>query len=238
MDLPATLTIDFRSRLAAFDASVASQIASGEIHCPVHGVLGQYEVPDALNRVLIDSDWLFSTHRNWGHYLAKGGDAEKLLAEMRGEVAGINGGFSGSMSFSDPAIRFHASAIVGGLIGVATGTAYAVKSKGEAVFCCIGDAATEQGVFWESLNFAALHALPIVYICENNGLSTNVTITERQRMPIAFRVRSFGINVDVLENLGENKFSIDRYNGNWLRQLPMFIEHKVTRACPHVEGHL
>src|SRR4051812_46570898 len=129
------------------------QAAMPKIMCPVHLSLGHERVAADLHASLRREDWLFSTHRNHHHYLAKGGSEQKLWDEIMGLPAGLNGGFAGSQGISDPSINFHASAIVGGLVGVATGTAYALKLNGSSaiVVCCIGDAGTEQGVFWESL---------------------------------------------------------------------------------------
>ena len=101
-----------------------------ELPCPVHLCLGQEAVPDALHECLKPADWLFSTHRNHGHYLAKGGSEQKLIDEIMGLPSGINGGFMGSQCFSDPAINFYSTAMVGGLIGVATGTALSLKLAG------------------------------------------------------------------------------------------------------------
>ena len=197
----------------------------GEFKCPVHLCIGQEEVPEALSKFLRKDDWLFSTHRSHGHYLAKGGDRQKLLDEILGLPSGVNGGFFGSMSYSDPSINFHASAIVGGLIGVATGTALALKlSKSDAiVVCCIGDGATEQGVFWESVNFSVVHQLPILFICENNRYSTHVHIKDRQATPITTRVNAFGM--PAMARL-------------WLQRkyLPAFTEVMVDRKCAHANN--
>jgi TPP-dependent pyruvate/acetoin dehydrogenase alpha subunit len=193
-----------------------------EFKCPVHLCLGQEEVPEALSQFLRKDDWLFSTHRSHGHYLAKGGDPQKLWDEIAGLETGINGGFSGSMSYSDPSINFHASAIVGGLIGVATGTALALKGSGSIVVCCIGDAATEEGVFWESINFSVVKKLPILFICENNQYSTHVHIKERQATPIWKRVHSFGMNA--------------RTHLNFDVELPCFVEVEVERKCAHANN--
>ncbi len=168
-----------------------------EIYCPVHLSLGHEGVAADIYECIEPQDWIFSTHRNHHHYLAKGGSEEDLWNEIMGSPDGVNGGFAGSQGVSDGRINFHASAIVGGLVGVAAGTAYALKmNKSDAiVVCCIGDGATEAGVFWESLNFAALHQLPICYICENNGMSVDSHISERQATPITQRVKAFGIEV-------------------------------------------
>lgn len=197
----------------------------GEFKCPVHLCIGQEAVPEALTGFLRKSDWLFSTHRSHGHYLAKGGDPQKLIDEMLGLETGINGGFFGSMSYSDPSINFHASAIVGGLIGVATGTALALKLSGSdaIVVCCLGDGATEEGVFWESVNFSVVKQLPILFICENNRYSTHVHISERQATPINRRVNAFGMPSRL---------------GLWLQRdyLPAFSEVIVERKCPHANN--
>jgi TPP-dependent pyruvate/acetoin dehydrogenase alpha subunit len=204
------------------------QAAMPKIMCPVHLSLGHEEVAAAMEPFLRPEDWLFSTHRNHHHYLAKGGSEQKLWDEIMGLPSGLNGGFAGSQGISDPSINFHASAIVGGLVGVATGTAYALKLNGSKaiVVCCIGDAGTEQGVFWESLNFAALHSLPIAYICENNGMSVDARIEERQFTSITRRAQAFGIWP--CEGVGD---ALD-----FARKFckPSFYEAKVKLECAHL----
>lgn len=165
------------------------------IFCPTHLSLGHEQVAAELHEHIRAEDWLFSTHRNHHMYLAKGGSEQKLWDEIHGKASGLNGGFAGSQGISDPEINFHASAIVGGLVGVAVGTAYALKmDKSQAiVVCCIGDAGTEQGVFWESANFAVLHKLPIAFIVENNRMSVDARIEERQAVPLMGRAEAFGL---------------------------------------------
>ena len=150
------------------------------------------------------------------------------MDEILGLETGVNGGFSGSQCFSDEALRFHATAVVGGLIGVATGAALAVSLRGgkEIVVCCVGDAATEQGVFWESINFAALHRLPIAYVCENNEWSVHTHISERQARPIAPRVSAFGVRVC---GSIEDAVYAARHTG-----APSFAEVRCERLCAHV----
>jgi TPP-dependent pyruvate/acetoin dehydrogenase alpha subunit len=221
----------FRERLRAFELELQRRMP--EFRCSVHLCLGQEDVPCLLEWILRPEDYLFSTHRSHGHYLAKGGTEQKLLDEILGLPTGVNGGFSGSQSFCDPALRFHSTAIVGGLVGVATGTALGVKLAGgkEIVVCCIGEAATEQGVFWESLNFAALHALPIVYVCENNGLSVHAPVAARQSTPLAGRVRAFGIEYFRHVWGAQGAIEIARRH-----RVPGFAEVPCKRACNHVSA--
>src|SRR3990167_4608198 len=168
-----------------------------DIFVPVHLCLGHEKVCAEIHEYIRREDWLFSDHRNHGDYLAKGGSEEKLWDEIMGLETGVNGGFAGSQGISDPSINFHASAIVGGLVGVAAGAAYALKmNKSKAIaVCCIGDGGTEAGVFWEALNFCALYQLPIAYIVKNNGMSVDAKIEERQATPLIPRVAAFGIRI-------------------------------------------
>lgn len=219
---------EFIERLRRFEQSLQARMA--ELPCPVHLCLGQEAVPDALNQCLRPDDWLFSTHRNHGHYLAKGGNERKLLDEILGLETGVNQGFAGSQCFSDPAINFHSTAMVGGLIGVAVGTALALKLAGKDAIsvCCIGDGATEQGVFWESLNFAALHSLPILFVCEDNGYSVHAPIGDRQRGFIPQKVDAFHIYVEDDLSVFDLVVNSTRHNR------PAFFYHKCVRECNHV----
>ena len=215
----------FTNRLRDFETRLLADMRN--IHVPVHLCLGQETVSADLHEHLHKDDWLFSTHRNHGHYLAKGGSEKKLWDEIHGLESGINQGFSGSQGISDKSINFHASAIVGGLVGVATGTAYALKLDGSKAIsvCVIGDGGTEAGVFWESLNFAALHKLPIAFICENNGKSVDATIDERQATPLVPRVAAFGISI--AGNVQGAMYMARRGR-------PSFYEAKVKLTCDHI----
>lgn len=195
-----------------------------KIKCPVHLSLGQENISVEIERYIHKSDWLYSTHRNHGHYLAKGGSEERLWDEICGLESGINMGLFGSQCFSDPSINFHSSSIVGGSIGIAVGTAFGIKDSRDIVVCCLGDGATEQGIFWESLNFSVLYNLRILFICENNGLSINVPISERQAGSISRKVSAFGIQV--CEYI-EQGFECSR------KGKPAFIEVKTIREGDH-----
>ena len=225
------MSLTFRDRVRAFELALAERI--DEFKCAVHLCLGQEDVPDALAAGLRERDWLFSTHRSHGHYLAKGGSAERLLAELEGKETGINAGFSGSQGFSDPSINFHSTAIVGGLIGAATGVAHSLKMDGDEgiVVCCLGDAATEQGVFWEALNYAALHRLPILFVVENNGLSVHAPLALRQSTPLNNRVRGFGLAYGA--GITQLRFALTKH-GRVV--LPAVVEVKCRRESNHVSA--
>lgn len=215
----------FAERVRQFEKRLLVDMPN--ITVPVHLCLGQEWVAADIHDHIRKEDWLFSTHRNHGHYLAKGGSEELLWNEIHGLESGLNQGFSGSQGISDKSINFHASAIVGGLVGVATGTAYALKMDGSKAIsvCVVGDGGTEAGVFWESLNFAALHALPIAFICENNGKSVDATLEERQFAPLVPRVASFGIHI---AGSVQGAFALAR-SGR-----PSFYEAKVKLQGDHI----
>lgn len=209
--------------LREFEEGLESRM--DEFDCSIHLCIGQESVPAALNIVLKPDDWLFSTHRNHGHYLAKGGSRERLLSEIE-----MRDGFTcGSQCYSDRGINFHASAIVGQVIGIACG----VASTGIRTFCCVGDAATEQGVFWESMNYAALKNLPLIVICENNGVSIDVPINKRQFSPIYERVNSFGVK-SVLVDGSDSVMVYHAIDEAANSKAPMFIEVQSSLQCPHM----
>jgi len=187
----------FCERLRSFENRILNNL--DKITCPTHLSLGAEFVSEAIHENIRKDDWLFSTHRNHAHYFAKGGSEDKLWDEILGLGSGLNGGHAGSQSICDPSINFYASSIVGGAIGIAVGAALACKGTGNLVVSVFGDAATEQGVFWEAISFSVVKQLPILFICENNGLSIDVPIAERQphkeMRPAAIwmRVVSFGL---------------------------------------------
>jgi len=185
----------FAERVRQFEQRLLDNMK--DIFVPVHLCLGHEKVAAEIYEYIRPEDFLFSHHRNHGHYLAKGGSEEKLWDEIRGLPTGVNGGFAGSQGISDGSINFHASAIVGGLVGVAAGTAYALKmDKSKAiVVCVVGDAGTEAGVYWETANWAVLNKLPMAFIVENNSMSVDSLIEERQATPLIPRAAAFGLRI-------------------------------------------
>lgn len=218
----------FVERLLAFERRCGEAMP---LHCPVHLCLGHEAVAAELATCLQPEDWLFSNHRNHGHYLAKGGSEEKLWDEIMGLESGLNGGFMGSQGIVDPEINFYAGSIIAGTVPIAVGVATALKRncRPGVVVCCFGDAAPEEGVFWESVNFIALHKLPVLLICENNGWSVHVPIAERQAQPILRRIWAFGVTGRAGAKWIPDALDTVRQQG-----IPQFVEAAVTRDCPHV----
>ena len=188
-------------RIRMIEEKIAELYAEQQMRCPVHLCIGQEAIAVGVCANLLKKDYLLSNHRSHGHYLAKGGDLKRMLAEIYGKFTGCSQGKGGSMHLVDLAAGILGTTpIVGGIIPVATGVAFGTQMKGKDNLTAIffGDAATEEGVFFESLNFASLKKLPVLFICENNFFSVYSPLAVRQpkeRDNLAL-VKSLGIQAD------------------------------------------
>ncbi len=147
-----------------------------EMKTPMHMSMGEEAIAVGVCHSLKPEDQIFGTYRSHAIYLAKTGDTDNFFAEMYGKDTSLQKGKGGSMHLYAPESGFMGtSAIVGSIIPVAVGAAFANKRKGNdklvAVF--FGDGATDEGVFWESLNVACLMKIPILFVCEDNGLAVH-----------------------------------------------------------------
>src|SRR5688572_25541377 len=148
---------------------------------PVHLHIGQEAVPVGVCAHLKPEDTIAFAHRTHGPALAKGLDPKKLMAELYGRTTGCAHGYGGSMHLVDPANgMMGSSAIVGGGIALGVGSGLAAKLRGDGRMSVsyFGDAACDSGVFWESMNFAALKEIPVLFVCEDNNLSNTMTKAE------------------------------------------------------------
>ena len=170
-------------KIRMVEERIAKEYPLNEIRCPTHLSIGQEAVPAALSVCLNEQDYAVSTHRGHAHYLAKKGNLDKMIAEIYGKKSGCSGGKGGSMHLIDKEVGFMGtSAIVGNSIPVGVGLGLAQKLNNNQNISCIflGDGAVEEGVFYESLNFAALKNLPVLFICENNFYSVYSPLSVRQ----------------------------------------------------------
>jgi pyruvate dehydrogenase E1 component alpha subunit len=168
-------------RIRLCEESFVEPILNGEIRCPVHLYTGQEAIATGVCAALRKTDYIFGTHRSHGHYLAKGGGIKELVAEIFCKESGCSRGRGGSMHIIDPENGMMGSApIVAGTIPLAVGAALASKIRGEnrVTVGFLGDGAAGEGVLYESLNFASLRKLPIIFACENNLYSTHMPIRE------------------------------------------------------------
>jgi len=153
---------------------LSERCALGQLPGPVHLYIGQEAVAAGVCSHLRKSDWTSSTHRGHGHFLAKGGEVDALMAEIYGRSSGVCRGFGGSMHVTDVSKgMMGANGIVGGGLALITGAALSAQldGAGGVAVCFFGDGAANQGVFMEALNVSALWKLPLIFVCEHNGFS-------------------------------------------------------------------
>jgi len=211
----------------------------GRINAPVHLSIGQEAVAVGVMAALRPQDKIVSTHRCHAHYLAKGGDLKKMFAEILGKTTGCCKGKGGSMHlFDEEAGHAISVPIVGAGIALAVGLALSFKMKGEdkIAVAFFGDGAVEEGIFWESINFAAVHHLPVLFVCENNLYATHIHIRDRQPSEeITSRVMPY-INSHRI-NDGNDVFGVKRVTESKVdlvrKGQPCFIEACTYRLKEH-----
>jgi pyruvate dehydrogenase E1 component alpha subunit len=213
----------------------------GEIKCPVHLYSGEEAVATGVCSNLNQTDYIFGNHRSHGHYLAKGGDMGQMISEIYGKASGCSRGRGGSMHLIDPENGVLGIVpIVAGTISLALGAALASKIRGDkrVTVSFFGDGATGEGVLYESLNFAALKKLPVIFACENNLYSTHLPIKEIRvnenisESAIPFGITSFRVDGNnVLDVYEVSKKAIELCRKG---QGPCFIEFLTYRLRGHV----
>lgn len=229
-----------------FEEKLAEIYPTDAVKSPVHLSIGQEAVAVGVCEALEEQDLISNTYRCHATHIAKGGDLNKMMAELYGKKDGCAGGKAGSMHLVeiDSGI-IGASAVVGSTIPVAAGYALALKKENQKnqqnriLVCMFGDGATEEGCFSETINFAALHKLPMIFICENNGLAIHNPITRRwANQDICTRIATYNIPTkrvssgDVFEIYAETKKIVEeiRMQGEG----PYFMEIATYRYKEHV----
>jgi pyruvate dehydrogenase E1 component alpha subunit len=198
-------------RIRRTEETLADRYHEQEMRTPTHFSIGQEAVAVGVCAALNRDDVVYGGHRCHAHYLAKGGDLPGMVAELYGKESGCARGRGGSVHLNDPAVGVIASsAILGQTMAVAVGSALAFKLDGServaATF--FGDGTVEEGIFHESLNFAVVKRLPVIFVCENNGYSTHTVLSVRQPedVPIHERARSYGITTRLVD--GNDVFAV------------------------------
>jgi TPP-dependent pyruvate/acetoin dehydrogenase alpha subunit len=223
-----------------FEDHIYFLFLQGEIPGTIHQYQGQEAVAVGICDHLASSDWITSTHRPHGHALAKGIKPREVLAELYGKATGCCGGKGGSMHLGDPgAGMVPAIAIVGGgnALVAGMGLAFKLQQTGQVAVCFFGEGATNEGAFHESLNFAAVQHLPIVFVCENNmyGASTayhKVSLVEN----VADRACAYGISseiVDGMDVLAVHKSGGEAISAVRMGKGPILLECKTYRFVGH-----
>jgi TPP-dependent pyruvate/acetoin dehydrogenase alpha subunit len=188
--------------IRGFEDLVQSLFLRGEIYGTTHLYTGQEAVAVGLTSVLEDRDRVAATYRGHGYALALGVSPQGLLDEMLGRATGVNGGRAGSMNINAPGDGLIGSfGIVGGTIAAATGVGLALKRVGGVAVCQFGDGAINQGYFYECLNFCAVMALPVVFLCENNGYGEYTPFQEVTAGAIVARAQAMEVPIATVDGM-------------------------------------
>ena len=234
------------SRIRFVEQTIAKRYNEQEMRCPVHLSIGQEAIAVGVCQNLDKQDKIVTAHRSHAHYLAKGGSLKKMIAELYGKETGCAKGLGGSMHLIDlKAGVLAAVPIVGSTIPIGTGIAWAnkLKKNKNVVAAFFGDGATEEGVFFESLEFASLHKLPILFVCENNNFSVYSHISKRQsnkrnisKISQSFGIPSYKINGNQVEKIYLKTKSIIKKMKK--KSCPFLIELDTFRDIEHCGPNL
>jgi len=228
-------------RIRMVEEAIAKRYVEQQMRCPVHLSVGQECVPTAVSETLMPGDLAVSAHRSHAHYLAKGGNLRAMLAELYGKVTGCARGRGGSMHLIDGNAGLIAAVpIVGSAISIGVGVAWAQKfsSSESVVVVYLGDGATEEGVFGESLDFALIHDLRVLFVVENNYYSVYTHLRDRQseRRRIADLARGHGLEAFVGDgNDALRTYDLARKAVQHVRDLrrPVLLELETYRWLEH-----
>jgi len=225
-------------KIRQFEERIIKIYPSDVMATPVHLCIGQEAVSVGVCANLRKEDYIFVTHRSHGHSLAKGMSMKSLMAELYGRKTGCSGGYGGSMHVIDTENgNLGSSSIVGGNIPIGVGAALAIKLRKEdrisvAVF---GDGGADEGVFWESINFAALKKLPVMFVCENNMLAITTPQRSRQCVELHEVAKKFMKTwivdgTDVIKVFTASKEAVEYIRRN---NKPAFLECRTKRWMKH-----
>ena len=226
-----------RGGVAAFGAN----LSEAKVRGPLHLSTGQEAVAAGVCIHLAREDLLTSTHRGHGHTLAKGASMERTMCELFGRATGFNGGKGGSMHIADFSVgMLGANGVVAAGIPIAVGAAHALKiqNKHAVVACFFGDGAVNRGPFLEGLNWAAIHALPVLFVCEDNRWSAT-TATEAMTAGEGALARAGAIGVAGEEVDGNDVRAVDAAAGRLIAEIragkgPRFLHAITYRFKGHV----
>ena len=192
-------------RIRMIELSIVQNYNNWKMRCPVHLSIGQESAAVGICANLKKNDEIVTAHRSHAHYLAKGGSLKKMIAELHGKETGCAEGLGGSMHLIDLNQNITAAVpIVGSTIPIGVGKAWANKlnSANNIVVIFFGDGATEEGVFFESLDFAVLKNLKILFVCENNKYSVYSSLEKRQskKRNLIKIAKAMGLNTQLFKD--------------------------------------
>ena len=232
------------------DLQISRRYSENQMRCPTHLSIGQECVPSVVGAFTSKKDLCVSSHRSHAHYLGKGGSLKKFISELYGKSTGCSKGRGGSMHLTDLNVGFVGSIpIVSNSIPVGVGLSLSSKilGKKQITIIYLGDASIEEGIFFESLNFAIVKKIPVIFICENNFYSVYSPLSVRQP-----------INREIYKMVRECHIKAYKTNGNFTNEVvssflkaknfvekngePVFLEFQTFRwfehCGPNLDDHL
>ncbi len=247
-DMNSPEKLDFHARLfrtmvriRKFEERVAEGILSHEIQTPCHLYIGQEAIATGVCEALEKEDMVWGCHRSHGHYLAKGGDMNAMMAEIFGKSTGCSGGRGGSMHLVAPEVGLLGTVpIVSGTIPLAVGGGFAAKlSRSKKVSVAFfGDGAMEEGHFHEAVNLAAVYRLPVIFVCENNFYSSHLPLLQRRLEDNLIKAAEFhgihGARVDGNDVIAVHQASEEAVRRARAGEGPSFLEFRTYRWRGHV----
>lgn len=237
-------------RIRAVEETIAKRYAEGKMRCPTHLCTGQEGVSAGVGLALRTDDLAVSTHRAHGHYVGKGGDLRRMMAEIYGKETGCSAGKGGSMHLIDRSVGFMGStAIVGNTVPVGVGLGLSIQlNKTDQVSCVfLGDAVVEEGVFFESVNFAVVRRLPVLFVCENNLYSVYSPLSVRQPAGRSIAGMVAGLGIETHSGDGNDAAGVYEVAARAVQtirrdQRPVFLEFSTYRwrehCGPNFDNHI
>ena len=229
------------ARIRQVEEEIVKIYPTDLIQSPLHLSIGQESLAVGVCANLSINDQLFTTYRSHAYYLAKGGNLNTFMAELMGRKTGCCKGKGGSMHLGDANVNFMGtSAIVASTLPHAVGAAYAnlMQNRPNLVVCVFGDGAADAGIYHESINFASLHNLPIVFVLEDNDLAVHSFKSERQSFQLQEHAKSYNLQTFSLEDTQDPtivaEFMGDVFSKVRFYKRPAWVRLKAFRYKEHV----
>ena len=229
------------TRIREFDERAGLLMEQARVPGSVHLYCGEEAIAVGVCEALNDDDYITSTHRGHGHLIAKGGDVERMYAELFAKATGYNGGKGGSMHMAALDLGIiGANGIVAAGLPIGLGVAFASQYQGNdrVTVCFFGDGATNEGAFHEAMNMAAILKAPMVFVCENNGYGEwSSAASTTSVADIVDRAASYGIAgamVDGMDIAAVHEASIEAVARARSGAGPTLLECKTYRYYDHV----
>ena len=231
------------TKIRFFEEKIVEDYAKGLVPGLAHLYIGQEAVAVGVCSALEPSDYITSTHRGHGHCIAKGGELDKMMAELYGRKTGYCKGKGGSMHIAELDLGIlGANGVVGGGVPIAVGAGLSsqLRDSGQVAIAFLGDGASNQGSFHEAMNMASNWKLPVVFVCENNLYGISVCQSTHQNI-VDISVRAQGYDMPGETHFGNDVLGVNKVSKKAIQRArkgdgPTLLEFKTYRWRGHHEG--